>query len=320
MVASSVLEAIPKKVRSSLGAIDFRLKEDGLNPRICGLLDDTVLAGGKRFRPLLTLMMADFFGLPMESGAALAVDIERVHAATLAHDDVVDQAEVRRGRPSINAVASGKHAILAGDYLLARVMREVSLRGDVRVLQALSEVISDLVEGEWLQIENTKTDALSRKDVELVAHKKTGSVLSWCCYAPAIVAGATDETIEAAKVFGRNLGLIFQLGDDILDFTRTDGAVGADIKNGVINSVIFEIWVARLGEEGLDISNKALGSVEASEVALAVVKVRGRMAELVDECLHSWARIKATAGGKSLSGKSVHTAVETMISYLAERV
>ena len=78
--------------------------------------------------------------------------------------------------------------------------------------------------------------------------------------------------------------------------------------------------MARLGEEGLDISNKALGSVEASEVALAVVKVRGRMAELVDECLHSWARIKATAGGKSLSGKSVHTAVETMISYLAERV
>ena len=244
MAEDILFPLIPEPIWSALASLQVQLDQENLNPRICNILNQSVLTGGKRLRPMLTLLMGDLFGLAPEVMAASARDIERIHAATLAHDDVVDEASERRGRPSINSSSSNKKAILAGDYLLAQVLKDVAEKGDPRIVFELAQVIADLVEGEWLQIENARKFTLAEldltfADVERVALKKTGSVLRWCCVAAGLLSGGDEETIGLCRRFGEALGIAFQWGDDILDFTREDQARGADLKTGVISSVFL---------------------------------------------------------------------------------
>ena len=315
MSIQQLLQIVPHAVASSLADVEYLLKGDNLNPRINNLLNSTVLLGGKRLRPMLTVLMGDFFGLPHDVITPYARDIERIHAATLAHDDVVDEADTRRGLPSINAMASNKKAILAGDYLLAHVLYEVASRGDNRVVQGLSEVIAELVEGEWLQIENLKKADLTRHDVELVALKKTGSVIRWCCAAPALISNASGEIVGLARAMGEKLGIAFQLGDDILDFTRTDGAACADLRTGVVSSVIFELGV-------LDTRYKGDGvvEIESEDLQEAIRIVRQRMESLIQEAKDHLHKIHESLDGKSSSGEGTYLAISALIDYLLVRV
>ena len=320
MSANSINQFFNSSVILALKDFNFRVNQEGLNPRICGLLDDTVLEGGKRLRPLLTLAMCEVFGLSLDQGVDLALDIERIHAATLAHDDVVDAATLRRGRPSINYAGSNKKAILAGDYLLAQVMKAACVRGDIRIIGALSDVIADLVEGEWIQIENSASQELSRKNVELVAEKKTGSVLSWCCYTPAMAAGVSHDIISLIKDFGFKLGLIFQLGDDILDFRRQDGGACADLKNLVVSSIIYEILRVRQGKHLVDATLMQDQELLAGEIEQAVAVVRRRMHYLVEESIQLWREIKVRLEKSGTSVGKASAGVEALVKYLANRV
>ncbi len=244
MSIPSVYQAIPAHIIESVNKLDFDLAKWDRNPRIGGLLSSTVLQGGKRLRPLVSFLMADICGVSHEDQAPFARVVELVHAATLAHDDVIDDAEFRRGLPSINAKSSNKTAVLAGDYLLAYAVEQVARKGHPEIVIRLTEVISDLAEGEWLQIENSKKSEIVWDDIVRVAAKKTGSVLRWCTVVPTILAGYPSEQVHKASELGLKIGIAFQMTDDILDFKRRDGAEFADIKNGVINSVIFELMRA----------------------------------------------------------------------------
>jgi octaprenyl-diphosphate synthase len=239
-------------VMQSVAALDFRLVTDGKNPRIAGLLNETVLAGGKRLRPILAFMMADLFDLPHDKIAFYSRAIEMIHASSLAHDDVIDEATERRGRPSINIAATNKRAVLAGDYLLAQVLQGACQNGPHEIVAELARTIADLAEGEWLQIENAVRQDLSYDDVERVALKKTASVMRLCSLLPAMISGASSTANELASRFGEHLGLAFQLTDDILDLKRDDGSRLQDLKCGTINAVIFGALAHAAGSDKID--------------------------------------------------------------------
>lgn len=313
-------DVLPLSVLASIQKLQFDLAQWEHNPRIGKTLSDTVLSGGKRLRPLMTFLMGDLFALPHEEIAPYGRAVELVHASTLAHDDVIDNAEVRRGKPSINAVSSNKQAVLAGDYLLAYVLGDMSHRGRNDIVCELARIIGDLAEGEWLQIENAVKEDLTRADVERVAMKKTASVLRWCCVIPAMLKHANDEIIQLAKTFGEAIGVAFQLTDDILDFKRRDGAEWQDVKNGVINAVIFEAMSMDTDAQVVNMKERD-GKIPSEPVLeKAIAKTRERAEFLLDSAREALRKLfESIPHTQRDSQEKAYRALNALMDYLAVR-
>lgn len=243
------LQEIPAHALGKAQDINLDIPYENCNQEINDLLGRTVLLGGKRLRPLLTYLMGAFFDVDEARLDVCAQSIEMVHAASLAHDDVVDNASTRRGRDSINAASSNKEAVLAGDYLLASVITNLCKQELPILVSEMSKVIMDLAEGEWIQL-----DAIEKKDyteelIRTIALKKTSSVMSWCAVSPAILSNQSDEVIELARQFGVHIGLGFQLMDDTLDFGgNSQKDAHLDMENGVISAVYFD-WLVNHPEK-----------------------------------------------------------------------
>ncbi len=236
---------IPAKLADEIQSVDYLLEESGPVPEIREYLNQTVLLGGKRFRPALCFAMGRLFGVSAAELSPFACSIERVHAATLAHDDVIDGASLRRSRPTLNALASNSRAVLAGDLLLARVITVMAETGKPEHMLSLSHVLAELIEGEWLQLEARGQTRITRRHLETVASKKTASVLRWCCGTPARITQEADSVIHLAEQFGEHLGVAFQMIDDAIDYSESSGKPYAqDFCEGLVNFVTLEILEA----------------------------------------------------------------------------
>lgn len=234
---------VPSAIIERVNHLDLNISSDDAKVEINSLLQNTVLFGGKRLRPLLTYLFGDLFAVNLESVAPYARAIELVHAASLAHDDVVDNATTRRGRSSINIVSSNKMAVLAGDYLLADVIVDLTKAKNLKLVEEMSLVIQDLALGEWIQHDSAKKRNYTREIIREISLKKTASVMSWCAVSPAILSGQSDNVVSYCREFGRHLGIAFQLVDDALDFSGTSNKDKfIDLTNGIVNAVTFE-WL-----------------------------------------------------------------------------
>jgi octaprenyl-diphosphate synthase len=195
-------------------------------------------SGGKRLRPMLLLLSCRLFREPGETAVRLAAVMEMIHTATLVHDDVIDIAETRRGRPSPNVVWGNHTSVLAGDWLYMQAF-EVALRErNFRVLDILIALTQMMVEGELLQLERLGKIDISEADYMELVDRKTASLFSACARLGAISGGA-DETAESRLAeYAWNLGIAFQLIDDVLDFTAREKTlgkpVGNDLKEGKV--------------------------------------------------------------------------------------
>lgn len=183
----------------------------------------------------------------------LAEITELIHTASLLHDDVIDHSVSRRGAPSANLEFGNKMAVLAGDFLLGRASVALARLRHVEVIELLATVIANLVEGEFMQLKNTERDERSPvwSDEALTyylqkTYLKTASLISKSCRAAALLGNADDSTVEAAYGYGRNLGLAFQLVDDMLDYTRSGADLGkpagADLELGLATAPLLFAW------------------------------------------------------------------------------
>lgn len=264
------LDSLPAHVLDKSKNLDLRIRSVNAHSAIDDILSRTVLKGGKRLRPLLTYLVANLFKIDLDGITPFARATELVHAASLSHDDVIDNATLRRGSPSINILASNKKAVLAGDYLLSSVIVDLSSTGQLQLVQEMSLVIKDLSEGEWLQLDLISSRDYTRELIREIALKKTSSVMSYCTVAPAIYAKMPKEVQELCREFGISLGLAFQLIDDTLDYSdNSQKDQELDLKNGIVNAVVFEFLATRpdllarfkSGEDlGALISNEKLGA------------------------------------------------------------
>ena len=192
-------------------------------------------AGGKRLRPLLTVLMARLLGHEAKNIQDLAITLEMLHAATLLHDDVLDNAVSRRGKPAAHTLFDVSSVILAGDALLAGANALVANYGDTRLTRCFSEATSRTAAGEILEIAAQRRVDSSSVDYEDMVRGKTAWLIRAACEMGALAAGANDAAVAAAAAYGENLGMAFQMVDDALDFAPesvTGKPTGGDVREG----------------------------------------------------------------------------------------
>ena len=233
----------------------------------------TVLAGGKRLRPLLVMLAAESAGGPGDTADAqerlvrAAVAVELVHSATLVHDDVIDGAQLRRGHPSVAAAAGRKFAIATGDLLFSRAFAELARNGEATQLRALSDASSALAEGELLQREDAYATHVAVARYLRRCELKTAALFEAACRLGALVAVAGSSPLaDELGAFARRIGLAFQLLDDVLDVSgpveRTGKARGTDLLDG---TVTLPFILAR--ERDPDLAEFDLSSLSGPEQA-----------------------------------------------------
>jgi octaprenyl-diphosphate synthase len=200
----------------------------------------TLSAGGKRLRPALVVLSARAVGkdYPASTIHASASAAELIHMASLIHDDVVDGAAERRGRPTANAAFGSQISVLVGDYLLAKSIYLAAREGNIDVIRVFSNVTVGLSEGEVLQITARGDAGTSLETYLRIIDKKTAGFIAGCCEVGAMLAGAAPETVSALTAYGLNLGLAFQIADDLLDYVGdpevTGKALDGDLREGKV--------------------------------------------------------------------------------------
>lgn len=213
---------------------------------------------GKKIRPLLVLLSSNLCGGITERSYRGATLVELLHTATLVHDDVVDNAETRRGFPSINSVWKNKIAVLMGDYLLSRGLMSAVDGNDFDFLRVITNTVKRMSEGELLQISKTRKLNIDEETYFRIISDKTASLLSTCCEIGARASTENIEKISAMREFGENLGIAFQIRDDILDYIGTKKVFGKPLGGDIKEKKITLPLIYALKKSPKDETNKII--------------------------------------------------------------
>ena len=277
---------------------EIRMMEDSLKgylrsevslvPEISGHL---IGSGGKRFRPLLLLISADLCGYRGDRRYPLSAVIEFIHTATLLHDDIVDHAPTRRGRPSGMARWGADVSVLVGDFLYSRAIQDLVADEDRRILRAFADATVAMTEAEVLQLQLLHDVRIAEADYLKIVTGKTAALMSAACRAGALLANASETVVGALAAFGLNLGIGFQLVDDALDYVaredRLGKPVGKDFREGKITYPVIHVmrravpadckrieWLAnqeRPGDDGLALLRELVERYEAVPATMRLV-------------------------------------------------
>jgi octaprenyl-diphosphate synthase len=188
-----------------------------------------VNAGGKRMRPMLTVLAARAFGYQGNDHISIAAIIEFIHTATLLHDDVVDESNMRRGRETANALFGNSASVLVGDFLYTRSFQMMTKLGNMRIMDILSDTTNIVAEGEVLQLMNCNDPNTTEESYFQVIYCKTAKLFEAATRLAAVIAGQDEKTEKAMQEYGKYLGTAFQLVDDIMDYTADAKAMGKNI-------------------------------------------------------------------------------------------
>lgn len=244
-VAPTVRSATPtlfRPIEADLAAVERRVGETVAtgNAILAAVLEQAMLGPGKRIRPALTIASHLLFREGSASLHAMAAAVEFLHVATLIHDDVVDQTDLRRGSPTLYSVVGNRVAVLVGDYLFAQAAATASETNNLRVMRLFAEAVMTLCNG---QIAESSRDDQERRWVDREAYyrtidAKTAALFVLACHTGAIIGGASLDDAEALRRYGRSLGLAFQIVDDILDLVGDEAQmgkpVGSDLRQGTV--------------------------------------------------------------------------------------
>ncbi len=227
-------------VHDDLGRVEALLRErlSGRHKAIGVAVDHLVGGGGKRLRPALVLLSAHLCGAELDRAICAAAAVEMLHTATLIHDDLIDGALVRRGMETLNARWSPGATVLIGDYVFAYAAYLASQADNIRLMQRFAETLMTICNGEVQQMFDGRPGSASRREYERRIYAKTASLIAMSAEAGAILADTDEEITRALRVYGEQLGLAFQIVDDVLDFAADEETlgkpVGSDLRQGLL--------------------------------------------------------------------------------------
>jgi octaprenyl-diphosphate synthase len=261
-----------------------------LIPQLAGYI---VAAGGKRLRPVLTLASARLCRYGGDRHQGLAACVEFIHTATLLHDDVVDESDLRRGLASANAVFGNKASVLVGDFLFSRAFELMVEDGSLDVLRILSHASAVIAEGEVLQLTTSNDTGTSEQAYLDVIRSKTAELFAAACQIGAVVADRPSVEEDALFAYGLNLGIAFQLVDDVLDYSalqaRLGKTVGDDFREGKITLPVILAYRRGSDEERV-FWNRALEEMEQGEgdldKAIGLMNQHGALRDTVERARH----------------------------------
>lgn len=279
---------------------------------------------GKRMRPMLILLMAKNFGKVSEVTQNAAIGLELLHTASLVHDDVVDESAERRGQASVNATYDNKVAVLVGDYILSTALLHVARTHSEKIVTYLAELGRTLSDGEILQLSNIGRRDISEQVYYDVIKQKTAALFEACCGIGALSAGASEEDIERAKQFGQNLGVIFQIRDDIFDYYDSK-EIGKPTGNDMVEGKLTLPVIYALNSTGNEQMMKLARKVKAHDVSqeeiaqlVAFTKQNGGI-EYADKRMWEFHAESMDFLDTYVEDKDVYQALKAYLDYVIER-
>lgn len=294
-------------------------------PRIPEVTAHLVEAGGKRLRPMLTLAAARMCGYDGPYHVHLAATVEFIHTATLLHDDVVDESDQRRGRPTANLLWDNQSSVLVGDYLFARSFQLMTEPGSMLVMQILSNAAATIAEGEVLQLTAARNLATDESIYLQVVRGKTAALFSAATQVGGVIADAPDAEVQALYDYGDALGIAFQIVDDLLDYQGDSGATGKNIgddfrERKLTLPVIKAIAKADETERAFWVRTIEKGRQEDGDLeqALTLLNKHQTLAATKDDAL-SWAA-KAKGALAVLPDHEVKDMLSDIADYVVSRI
>jgi octaprenyl-diphosphate synthase len=238
--ATQAYAAALERLSEDLALVESAMREQlaSASEVLAALGDHVLNSGGKRMRPALLLLAAELCGYTGPRRIHVAAAVELLHTATLLHDDVVDLSELRRGRPSANALWGNRRAVLVGDYFYARASSLIVEDGDLDILWIFADTIRSMAEGELLQLQRSFDPSVTEAHYFQVIERKSAVLLSAACESGSILGGVTRAERRRLAEYGRELGLAFQLRDDALDYEDREADLGkrpyGDLREGKV--------------------------------------------------------------------------------------
>lgn len=293
----------------------------GSEEPIAGLLERVVGVQGKRVRPAITLLVAKMLGCTTDKPVIMGAAVELLHLATLIHDDTVDEADVRHGRATLSSLWGPKVAVLVGDYLFATSAIHVCNTENIRVIKGFSRTIMDLSSGQLTEHFMANQWRQTREQYFERIYKKTGSLFATAAESGAVLSGADEATIRAAREFGSNLGTAFQVVDDILDFEGSPAEmgkpVGSDLASGVLTLPALLLVEQYPNDNPVVAVCEGVDRKENLERAVDMVRNSGVMAGVYAEA--EALRAKAMASLEALPDSEAKRALLELGDFVLER-
>jgi len=222
-------------------------------PLLAEVLANLLTSGGKRIRPTLVLLASSFHPCDRSTIVSLAASVEMLHTATLVHDDIIDHSLIRRGSPTLYAVWNDGATVLAGDYLFARAASMAAETDNVRVVTIFSDALMTICDGELREVFSRDHRVPSKEDYYRRIYGKTASLFAAATEAAGVLSGVPEEHVQALREYGHQLGMAFQIVDDVLDFIGDEDLlgkpVGSDLRQGTLTLPVLYYLQERPGDE-----------------------------------------------------------------------
>jgi geranylgeranyl pyrophosphate synthase len=269
-------------VKPQLAEVEARMRVSpgDHHPSLIESLDQLLASGGKRIRPTLVLLTSGMLGGEENDAISLAASIEMLHTATLVHDDLIDGSLLRRGLPTLNAQWSPGATVLTGDYIFARAAYLAAEVGEQKLMMIFARTLMTIVNGEISQLFRSGSDD-GRKEYFDRIYAKTASLFEVATEGIALVCGCDQATLDAMKGLGYNIGIAFQIVDDVLDFTGKEERVGKpvanDLRQGLVTLPALLYFEQHADREPLFEEIRA-GRVEADELEALIASIRASTA------------------------------------------
>ena len=281
--------------------------------------------GGKRMRPLLTLLLAKNYGEVSNVTLHSAIGLEMLHTASLVHDDVVDESNERRGQASVNASFNNKVAVLVGDYILSTALLHVSKTENPRIVECLSLLGRTLAAGEILQLSNIKNPDFSEAVYYDVIRKKTASLFEACATLACLSVNVLDaEEMEKARLFGETLGMMFQIRDDIFDYfdsSQIGKPTGNDMTEGKLTLPVLYALNTSPFESMITLAKKVkAGTINNDEIAVLVefTKQQGGI-DYAEQRMQDFYNQSIVFIDESVKKAEIRDALVTYLDYVMKR-
>lgn len=280
--------------------------------------------GGKRMRPILILLLAKSFGEVTSVAQYAAIGLELLHTASLVHDDVVDESGERRGQASVNASYNNKVAVLVGDYILSTALLNIALTNSSDIVRDLAELGRTLSNGEILQLTNIDNQDISEDVYYQVIRQKTAALFESCAVIGVKAGGADAQVIEEARAFGSNIGIIFQIRDDIFDYfdsKEIGKPTGNDMAEGKLTLPVIYALNSTKNEEMLALAHKVKArSVRPDEIARLVdfTKANGGI-EYAEQKMAECRRLALNFIEKRITDDALKVALTAYVDFIIDR-
>ena len=299
----------------------MRTQAEYSHPDLRAALEHLLAAGGKRIRPTLGLLVGNMLDAPLDKIVTLGAAVELLHTATLVHDDLIDGSLLRRGMPTLNARWSPPATVLTGDFLFARAAKLAAETDHLPLMKLFSETLATIVNGELTQM-FTSRGLINRDNYYKRIYAKTASLFEMTARSAAMVSPASDETIESMRDFGYQIGMAFQIVDDILDFNGEQSTVGKPLGSDLLNGLVTlpAIYYAEANPNDADILSlpnggwtntenmtRLVGNIRASN---ATVKAMIEAEQHID---------RALTHIESLEPCAERDALENLAKYIVDR-